>query len=141
MSSNTASIPQPGFTASAPDKSNIRWFVCALLFAATTINYMDRSVFSFIEPLLHNVAFMGWDFASDRFHQPAFDKALPLARRVVFGVFRQVAVGARLGDRADDRRPLDRFEPLYFLLQPGIPLGGHREPVHGMSLSPRMAKN
>ena len=73
MSSNTTSITEPGFTTSAPDKSNIRWFVCALLFAATTINYMDRSVFSFIEPLLHNVPFMGWDFLSDRFHQPVFD--------------------------------------------------------------------
>jgi ACS family hexuronate transporter-like MFS transporter len=73
MSSNTASISQPGLTATAPDKSNIRWFVCALLFAATTINYMDRSVFSFIEPLLHNVPFMGWNFLADRFHQPIFD--------------------------------------------------------------------
>jgi MFS transporter, ACS family, hexuronate transporter len=73
MSSNTASIRQSDFTATAPDSSNVRWFVCALLFAATTINYMDRSVFSFIEPLLHNVPFMGWDFVADRFHQPAFD--------------------------------------------------------------------
>src|ERR1035437_7557367 len=73
MSNNTASLAEPGYTASAPEKSNIRWFVCALLFAATTINYMDRSVFSFIEPLLHNVAFMGWDFSADRFHQSLFD--------------------------------------------------------------------
>ena len=73
MSSNTASIPQPGLTTTAPDNSNIRWFVCALLFAATTINYMDRSVFSFIEPMLHGVSFMGWNSLTDRFHQPVFD--------------------------------------------------------------------
>ena len=73
MSSNIASISEPGFTAKAPEKSNVRWFVCALLFAATTINYMDRSVFSFIEPMLHNVPFMGWNFLADRFHQPTFD--------------------------------------------------------------------
>jgi ACS family hexuronate transporter-like MFS transporter len=73
MSSNTARVPRPDLTTSAPDQSNVRWFVCALLFAATTINYMDRSVFSFIEPLLHNVPFMGWDFLADRFHQSAFD--------------------------------------------------------------------
>lgn len=73
MSSNTASIPAPGMTVSAPQNSNIRWFVCALLFAATTINYMDRSVFSLIEPLLHNVPFMGWDTAADAHHQPVFD--------------------------------------------------------------------
>jgi ACS family hexuronate transporter-like MFS transporter len=54
-------------------ESNTRWVVCFLLFLATTINYMDRSVFSNIEPLLHNVAFMGWNFAADVHHQPVFD--------------------------------------------------------------------
>jgi ACS family hexuronate transporter-like MFS transporter len=34
---------------------------------------MDRSVFSFIEPLLHGVPFMGWNSLADRFHQPVFD--------------------------------------------------------------------
>jgi MFS transporter, ACS family, hexuronate transporter len=73
MSTNASSLPESGFTTSIPDKSSMRWFVCFLLFLATTINYMDRSVFAFIEPLLHNVPFMGWDFAADKFHQPAFD--------------------------------------------------------------------
>ncbi|MDE1162518.1 MAG: MFS transporter [Acidobacteriaceae bacterium] len=54
-------------------RTNVRWFVCFLLFLATTINYMDRGVFSFIEPLLHNVKFMGWNHAADQFHQPVFD--------------------------------------------------------------------
>jgi ACS family hexuronate transporter-like MFS transporter len=48
-----------GFTSTAPGSSNVRWFVCFLLFLATTINYMDRSVLSLIEPLLH-LPFMGW---------------------------------------------------------------------------------
>lgn len=61
-----------GFTA-APQSSNIRWFVCGLLFLATTINYMDRSVLSLIEPLLHNLPFMGWDFAKDQSHQTVFN--------------------------------------------------------------------
>ncbi len=43
------------------EKSQMRWFVCGLLFLATTINYMDRSVFSLIEPKLHELSFMGWD--------------------------------------------------------------------------------
>ena len=73
MSTKATSLPETGYAAAAPDTSNVRWFVCALLFAATTINYMDRSVFSFIEPLLHNVPFMGWNFLVDRFHQSAFD--------------------------------------------------------------------
>jgi ACS family hexuronate transporter-like MFS transporter len=71
--SNTASLPDSGFSSSAPDKSNMRWFVCALLFAATTINYMDRNVFGYVEPLLHNAPFMGWDHLADKFHQPVFD--------------------------------------------------------------------
>jgi ACS family hexuronate transporter-like MFS transporter len=62
-----------GFTSEAPGNPNIRWFVCALLFLATTINYMDRSVFSLVEPLLHSVPFMGWNSAFDRFHQTVFD--------------------------------------------------------------------
>ena len=62
-----------GLGAQVPENGNLRWFVCFLLFLATTINYMDRSVFSFIEPLLHHVSFMGWNPAQDQFHQPAFD--------------------------------------------------------------------
>jgi len=61
MSIKTASLPDSGFTSSAPDKSNVRWFVCTLLFAATTINYMDRNVFSLIEPRLRELPFMGWN--------------------------------------------------------------------------------
>jgi MFS transporter, ACS family, hexuronate transporter len=72
--SNTAAVQNEGFTSfSSSEGSNMRWFVCFLLFMATTVNYMDRSVFSNIEPLLHNVAFMGWNPAADKFHQPVFD--------------------------------------------------------------------
>ncbi|HEY6377453.1 MAG TPA: MFS transporter [Edaphobacter sp.] len=63
MSMKTASLPDSGFTTSGSEKSNIRWFVCALLFAATTINYMDRNVFSLIEPRLRDLPFMGWNAA------------------------------------------------------------------------------
>jgi MFS transporter, ACS family, hexuronate transporter len=73
MSTNTASLAEQGFTTSAPDKSNIRWFVCGLLFLATTINYMDRSVLSLIEPLLHSLPFMGWDPHIDTAHQAVFN--------------------------------------------------------------------
>ncbi len=61
------------FTSYAPEKaSNVRWFVCFLLFLATTINYMDRSVFSLIEPLLH-LPFMGWIPGVDHKYQTAYD--------------------------------------------------------------------
>ena len=73
MSSKTVSLPPAGYTADAPAAPSTRWFVCALLFAATTINYMDRSVFALVEPLLHAVPFMGWNLAADKLHQPVFD--------------------------------------------------------------------
>jgi ACS family hexuronate transporter-like MFS transporter len=73
MSAASSSYPRE-FTSNAPEaQSNIRWFVCFLLFLATTINYMDRNVFGYVEPLLHNAAFMGWNHSADKFHQPVFD--------------------------------------------------------------------
>jgi ACS family hexuronate transporter-like MFS transporter len=73
MSSKTVSPSPSGYTVDAPAAPSTRWVVCALLFAATTINYMDRNVFGYIEPMLHDAAFMGWDHAADKFHQPVFD--------------------------------------------------------------------
>ena len=35
-----------------------RWVICALLFAATTINYMDRQLIGILKPLLQNE--LGW---------------------------------------------------------------------------------
>jgi len=58
MSAASETLPQE-FTSNAPTHDNMRWVVCFLLFLATTINYMDRSVFSLIEPQLH-LPFMGW---------------------------------------------------------------------------------
>jgi len=55
----TASLSDSGPSMSAPPQSNVRWFVCGLLFLATTINYMDRSALALVEPLLH-LPFMGW---------------------------------------------------------------------------------
>jgi ACS family hexuronate transporter-like MFS transporter len=42
-----------------PATSNFRWVICALLFFATTINYVDRTVIGVLEPELRNV--IGWD--------------------------------------------------------------------------------
>src|ERR1700727_59634 len=38
--------------SSTANRSNLRWVVCGLLFLATTINYMDRSALSLVEPIL-----------------------------------------------------------------------------------------
>jgi MFS transporter, ACS family, hexuronate transporter len=43
----------------APVHQGFRWLVCALLFLATTINYMDRQVLGLLAPLLQKR--IGWD--------------------------------------------------------------------------------
>lgn len=43
---------------SPPVRSSYRWVICALLFFATTINYVDRSVFGVLEPELRKT--IGW---------------------------------------------------------------------------------
>jgi MFS transporter, ACS family, hexuronate transporter len=41
--------------SSPPNKSNLRWVVCGLLFLATTINYMDRTALGLVEPMLKHI--------------------------------------------------------------------------------------
>ena len=48
-------MESPAPPTSAPSRttlSRFRWYVCALLFAATTINYLDRIVFSVLIPVI-----------------------------------------------------------------------------------------
>jgi ACS family hexuronate transporter-like MFS transporter len=76
-------------THHAPDidvpRSNMRWVVCGLLFLATTINYMDRSVFSLIEPKLHDLAFMGWSNANPAIFNNNFGNVL-ISFQIVYGI-------------------------------------------------------
>jgi ACS family hexuronate transporter-like MFS transporter len=47
---------------------NVRWTICAMLFAATTINYMDRQVLALLKPtLMHSVAQGGIGLTEDSF--------------------------------------------------------------------------
>ena len=89
MSTKPLPVGQPGFSVDAPAKPSTRWFVCGLLFAATTINYMDRSVLSLIEPLLHTIPFMGWDPNLDAAHQAVFNNNYGntvIAFQIAYGV-------------------------------------------------------
>lgn len=45
-------------TVEKPPGGHFRWVICALLFFATTINYVDRAVLSVLEPELQKV--VGW---------------------------------------------------------------------------------
>ena len=65
-----------------------------------------------------------------QFGQPALDEALAFARRVVFGVLRQVAVLAGFGDGADDGRALVAPQAFQFVLEPAQALRSHRNLFH-----------
>lgn len=55
-----SSLPQPTTAPAAVNETPIgkyRWRICALLFAATTINYMDRSVLGVLGPTLQYKVF------------------------------------------------------------------------------------
>ena len=89
MPRSTAAYPSPEFTAQAPANNNMRWVVCGLLFLATTINYMDRSVLALVEQFLHDLPFMGWDFSRDPFHQPVFDNnygTIVICFQIAYGI-------------------------------------------------------
>src|SRR3954447_4934303 len=66
LPAETTTESRPAATAPAmldygsprPITSRYRWVICALLFAATTINYLDRSVLNVIEPALQQK--IGW---------------------------------------------------------------------------------
>lgn len=48
MTSNASAVPRP-------KGKNLRWTICALLFFAVTINYIDRLVFSILSPELQKL--------------------------------------------------------------------------------------
>ncbi len=64
---------------------NLRWYVCGLLFFATTVNYMDRQVLGLLKPVLQRE--MGWSEASYgnvvMAFQIAYGLMMPLAGRLV----------------------------------------------------------
>ncbi|MGA8043418.1 MAG: MFS transporter [Terracidiphilus sp.] len=71
----------------------VRWTICAMLFAATSINYMDRQVISILKPTLqHSIGMteIGYGYVVDAF-QIAYAAGLLLAGRFVD------KVGTRIG--------------------------------------------
>ncbi|MDQ6708497.1 MAG: MFS transporter [Acidobacteriota bacterium] len=64
---------------------NLRWYICALLFFATTVNYIDRQVLGILKPTLERE--LGWresDFGWIVFaFQCAYAIMMPLAGRII----------------------------------------------------------
>jgi len=78
-------------TESPGRRGNYRWTVCALLFAATTINYIDRQVFGILAPHLQKI--YGWSEVQYGYIVTAFQAAYAIG----------LAVFGRLVDRFGTR--------------------------------------
>lgn len=81
------------FPSFPPKMTSIRWRICALLFIANTINYMDRQVLSFLAPMLQ--VKIGWSEAQYGYIVVAFQAAYALGLLFVGGVIDKI--GVRLG--------------------------------------------
>src|SRR5258708_29415336 len=46
--------PAPGTLSAGTRLGRVRWTVCAMLFVATSINYMDRQVIAILKPTLEH---------------------------------------------------------------------------------------
>lgn len=76
-----------------PAPPRMRWVICALLFIATTINYMDRQILGILAPLLEDE--IGWNEVAYGHIVTAFQAAYALGL-LVFGRFLDT-VGTRVG--------------------------------------------
>ena len=70
--------------ARAPSASRFRWVIVALLFCATTINYIDRQILALLKPMLDTE--LGWTNEQYGAVNSAFQGAYALSY-VVFGWF------------------------------------------------------
>jgi len=89
----TTAVNSPGTRSENARLGRVRWTVCAMLFAATSINYMDRQVIAILKPTLeHSIGMteVGYGYIVDAF-QIAYAMGL-------LGVGRLIdEVGTRIG--------------------------------------------
>ena len=82
----SATSPLTSSSSAPPARTGwLRWYICGLLFYATTVNYMDRQVLGLLKPVIQKE--LGWtesDFASIIFgFQLAYALMMPLAGRLI----------------------------------------------------------
>src|SRR5471030_1554179 len=80
MTNPHPAMPAPG----QPAYSHFRWVVVALLFMASTINYIDRQILSLLKPILD--VELGWTNTQYGYVNSAFQAAYALSY-VGFGWF------------------------------------------------------
>lgn len=88
-----ASEPSARVFDAAHSPGRYRWRICALLFFATTINYVDRQVLGVLAPYLQTV--IGWNEIQYGYIVTAFQAAYALGLLVVGGFIDRA--GARIG--------------------------------------------
>lgn len=97
MTASGNSIEPQTFTdeavTSRPQKSNVRWTICALLFFATSINYMDRQVLSILAPTLQHS--IGWTEAQYGYIVGAFQAAYAIG--LILAGYVVDKLGSRIG--------------------------------------------
>jgi ACS family hexuronate transporter-like MFS transporter len=86
------SLQSEGMTTTRPG-GRFRWTICALLFFATTINYMDRQILGILAPDLQRV--IGWNEIEYGYIVTAFQAAYAIGL-VLFGRFMD-RFGTKLG--------------------------------------------
>ena len=64
---------------------------------------------------------------------PAFNERLAFARGMVFSILRKIAMGASLGDGANDGGPFLSFQHPQLFFKRGQARGGHRKFLHSVS--------
>ena len=72
---------------------NYRWFICAMLFAATTINYLDRQILGLLKPTLEKI--FSWTESDYSYIVMAFTATYALGQLLYGRVIDQI--GTRLG--------------------------------------------
>ncbi|HEY0947010.1 MAG TPA: MFS transporter [Opitutaceae bacterium] len=91
MSSTTPSSSQPGQQSLSAKIGNYRWTICALVFFATTVNYLDRNVLGLLKETLSNDGVFGLDKATQELNystvvicfQLAYAVGMVLAGRLI----------------------------------------------------------
>jgi ACS family hexuronate transporter-like MFS transporter len=78
-------VVSPAETSGAKAIANFRWFICGLLFYATTVNYMDRLVMGLLKPTIARE--LGWSDTDYGLVTSAFQMGyaimLPIAGRII----------------------------------------------------------
>jgi ACS family hexuronate transporter-like MFS transporter len=78
-------LSKPPIRIPVPTLANLRWYICGLLFFATTVNYIDRQVLGLLKPILEKE--LGWTESSYGWIVFAFQLAyalmMPLAGRAI----------------------------------------------------------